>query len=130
MKMCVSVAGLKTRGLYASQKFWVLTIPAFNAAKKAEGTLLRESKGGLGAYAYCLEVKAPYVGLHKITNTCKSYESEVIPTWDGALLKWEREARVDQKRCLRQHDPTQYDPQPSPEHYLWFMQASLTAGSC
>ena len=71
--------------------------------------MLRESKGGLGTYAYCLEVKAPYVGLHKITNTCKSYESspsigigkllsyesEVIPTWDGALLKWEREARVD-----------------------------------
>ena len=40
--------------------------------------MLRESKGGLGAYAYFLEVKAPYVGLHKITNTWKSYESFAI----------------------------------------------------
>jgi hypothetical protein len=48
MKMCVSVTGLKTRGLYASLKFWVLTIPAFNAAKKAEGILLCESKDQAG----------------------------------------------------------------------------------
>ena len=111
MKMCVSVTGLRTRGLYASLKFWVLTILTFNAAKKAEEILLCESKGqaGWGHTLTVWTVKAPYVGLHKITNTCKSYESspsigigkllsyesEVIPTWDGALLKWEREARVD-----------------------------------
>ena len=63
--------------------------------RQKEYCSVRVRAGLAGAYAYCLEVKAPYVGLHKITNTCKSYESEVIPTWDGALLKWEREARVD-----------------------------------
>jgi hypothetical protein len=33
----------------------------------------------------------PSIGIGKLL----SYESEVIPAWDGALLKWEREARVD-----------------------------------
>ena len=48
MKMCVSVTGLKIRDLYDSLKFWVLTIPTFNAVKKAEGILLCKSKGRAG----------------------------------------------------------------------------------
>ena len=62
--------------------------------RRKEYCSVRVRAGLAGAYAYCLEVKAPYVGLHKITNTCKSYNSKVIPTYDEALLKWGRDARV------------------------------------
>lgn len=41
--MYVSVTGLKTNNLYASVKFWLLTIPAFRAAQKADGILLCEN---------------------------------------------------------------------------------------
>jgi hypothetical protein len=42
--MYVSVTGLKINNLYASMKFWLLTIPAFRAAQKADGILLCENQ--------------------------------------------------------------------------------------
>ena len=107
--MHVSVAGLKTNNLYASMKFWLLTIPAFREAQKAEGILLCENKSRNG-YQHTLTVwktKAhmlAYLRSPKHMKAMKafrsiaigkllSYESNIVPSWDEALLKWEREAR-------------------------------------
>ena len=107
--MYVSVTGLKTNNLYASMKFWLLTIPAFRAAQKADGILLCENKSRNG-YQHTLTVwktKAhmlAYVRSPKHMKAMRafpsiaigrllSYESDTVPSWDEALLKWEREAR-------------------------------------
>ena len=101
--------GLKTLNLYASMKFWLLTIPAFRAAQKADGIILCENKSRVG-YQHTLtvwETKAhmlAYVRSPKHMKAIRafpsiavgrllSYESDVIPNWDEALLEWEREAR-------------------------------------
>ena len=107
--MYVSVTGLKTKNLYASMKFWLLTIPAFRATQKADGILLCENNSRNG-YQHTLtvwETKAhmlSYVRSPKYMKAIRafpsiaigrllSYESDAIPSWDEALLKWEREAR-------------------------------------
>ena len=107
--MYVSVTGLKTNSLYASLKFWLLTIPAFRAAQKADGILLCENNSRNG-YQHTLTVwetkthMLAYVRSPKHMKAMRafpsiasgrllSYESDFIPTWDEALLKWEREAR-------------------------------------
>jgi hypothetical protein len=46
--MYISVTGLKTYTQYASMMFWLLTIPAFKAAQKADGILLCEKKSSNG----------------------------------------------------------------------------------
>jgi len=51
----VSVTGFKTKNLYASMKFWLITIPAFRAAQKADGILLCENNSRNG-YQYTLTV--------------------------------------------------------------------------
>jgi len=90
-------------------KFWLLTIPAFRAAQKADGILLCENKSRNG-YQHTLTVwktKAhmlAYVRSPKHMKAMRafpsiaigrllSYESDVVPSWEEALLKWEREAR-------------------------------------
>ena len=107
--MYISVTGLETNNLYASMKFWLLTIPAFRATQKADGILLCENNSRNG-YQHTLtvwETKAhmlSYVRSPKHMKAMKafpsiaigrllSYESDAIPSWDEALLKWEREAR-------------------------------------
>ena len=105
----LSVTGLKTNNLYASMKFWLLTIPAFREAQKAEGILLCENKSRNG-YQHTLTVwktKAHMLAYLRSPKHMKamrafpsiaigrllSYESDAVPSWDEALLKWEREAR-------------------------------------
>ena len=107
--MYVSVTGLKTNNLYASMKFWLLTIPAFRAAQKVDGILLCENKSRNG-YQHTLTVcktKAHMLAYVRSPKQMKamrafpsiaigrllSYESDAVPSWDEALLKWEREAR-------------------------------------
>jgi hypothetical protein len=107
--MYVSVTGLKTNNLYASMKFWLLTIPAFRAAQKADGILLCENKSRNG-YQHTLTVwktKAHMLAYVRSPKQMKamrafrsiaigrllSYESDGAPSWDEELLKWEREAR-------------------------------------
>ena len=107
--MYVSITGLKTNNTLASIRFWLLTIPAFRAAQKADGILLCENKSRNG-YQHTLTVwetkthMLAYVRSPKPMKAMRafpsiasdrllSYESDFIPTWDEALLKWEREAR-------------------------------------
>jgi hypothetical protein len=40
--MYISITGLKTKNFLSEIKFWILTIPAFRAAQKAEGNLFCE----------------------------------------------------------------------------------------
>jgi len=107
--MYVSVTGLKTNNLYASMKFWLLTIPAFRAAQKADGILVCkntsrsgyqhtltvwETKTHMLAYArspkHMKAIRAfPSIAIGRLLG----YESDIVPSWDEALLKWEREAR-------------------------------------
>ena len=108
--MYVSVTGLKTNNVYASMKFWLFTIPAFRAAQKANGILLCENNSRNG-YKHTLtvwETKAHMLAYVRSPTHLKaikafpsiaigrllSYESDVIPSWDEALLKWGREARA------------------------------------
>ena len=107
--MYVSVTGLKTNNAYASMKFWFLTMPAFRAAQKADGILFCENNSRKG-YKHTLtvwETKVHMLAYVRSPTHLKairafpsiamgrllSYESDVIPSWDEALLKWEREAR-------------------------------------
>ena len=107
--MYVSVTGLKTNNVYASLKFWLLTIPAFRAAQKANGILLCENKRRKG-YQHTLTVwktKAhmlAYVRSQEHMKAMRAFSSiaigkllsdgsVVILNWDEALLKWERESR-------------------------------------
>lgn len=107
--MYVSVTGLKTHSLYASMKFWFLTIPALRAAQRADGILLCENKSRNGCHhtltvwksrAHMLEyvrspkhVKAIRSFSSIAVGGLLSYESNNIPSWEEALLKWDQEAR-------------------------------------
>ena len=107
--MYVSVTGLKTHSLYASMKFWFLTIPALRAAQRADGILLCENKSRNGCHhtltvwksrAHMLEyvrspkhVKAIRSFSSIAVGRLLSYESNIIPSWEEALLKLDQEAR-------------------------------------
>ena len=81
--MYISVTGLKTNNLYASMKFWLLTIPAFRAAQKVDGILLCENKSRNG-YQHTLTVwktKAhmlAYVRSPKHMKTMRAFTSIAI----------------------------------------------------
>ncbi len=53
--MYVSVTGLKTKGFVGWIRFWMLAIPSFRAAQKAEGCLICETKI-LNGYHHTLTV--------------------------------------------------------------------------
>ena len=42
--MYISITGLKTKNFLSEIKFWILTIPAFRAAQKAEGIYFVKQK--------------------------------------------------------------------------------------
>ena len=107
--MYISITGLKTKGLFASIRFWFLTIPAFKAARNANGIILCESKSQ-NSYHHTLTVwksKAnmieyisspvhsrakrafPSIAVGKILG----YECDVIPSWEQAIKEWDKRAR-------------------------------------
>jgi len=109
IEMYVSVTGLKSKGLIGRLRFWVLTIPAFRAARKASGIILCETRTCNG-YNHTLTVwktkekmrlyrsspvhrKAMREFSSIATGKVLGFESDSIPTWDEALKQFASNAR-------------------------------------
>jgi hypothetical protein len=107
--MYISITGLKTKGLFASIRFWFLTVPAFKAARNANGIILCESKSQNG-YHHTLTVwkskanmieyisspvhlKAkrafPSIAVGKVIG----YQCDAIPSWEQAIQAWNEKAK-------------------------------------
>ena len=99
--MYVSVTGLKTKGFVSWIRFWMLAMPAFRAAQKAEGCLICETKT-LNGYHHTFTVQKDKTSMMKYRaspvhlKTMKvfsqiahgkvyGYEANNIPTWNNAL---------------------------------------------
>ena len=107
--MYVSVTGLKPKGFIGWIRFWLYTIPASNAAQKAEGVLHCEFKTYNG-YQQTLTVwetrkhMMAYIASPAHLRAMKSisqidsgkvfgYEADSIPSWDDALVEFDNKAR-------------------------------------
>ena len=107
--MYISITGLKTKGLFASIRFWFLTVPAFKAARNANGIILCESKSQ-NSYHHTLTVwksKAnmieyisspvhlrakrafPSIAVGKVIG----YQCDAIPSWEQAIQEWNEKAK-------------------------------------
>jgi hypothetical protein len=108
--MYVSVTGLKPKGFIGWIRFWLYTIPASNAAQKAEGVLHCEFKTHNGyqqtftvwetrkhMMAYVVS-PAHFRAMKSISQVGSGkvfgYEADSIPSWDDALAEFDRKARV------------------------------------
>lgn len=98
--MYISLTGLKPKGFFAYFRFWLLAIPSFRQAQTALGNLhcdvkkvqeyqctitAWESKDAMLNYlrsgAHLKAMKA----FHQIaTGPTYGYESDTIPSWEGA----------------------------------------------
>jgi hypothetical protein len=108
--MDVSVKGLKPKGFIGWIRFWLYTIPASNAAQKAEGVLHCELKTHSG-YQQTLTVwetkkhmmayiasparframkSISQIGSGKVFG-CQTYS---FPSWNDALVEFDNKARV------------------------------------
>jgi len=98
----VSVTGLKTKGIAGWFRFWILPIPAFRAAQKADGCLICEATtfNGYHHTSTVREVKTSMMTYraspaHRRTmkvytkvadhGKVRGYETHDIPTWNDAL---------------------------------------------
>ena len=107
--MYVSITGLKATNLMGWIRFWVLTIPAFKAGQGAAGNLFCEAKGRNGwqhtltvwqtkedmlAYKRSPKhIKAMKVFSQIADGKVYGYESETMPSWDEAFIKYDESAR-------------------------------------
>ena len=107
--MYVSVTGLKTKGFVGWVRFWMLAIPAFRAAQKAEGCLICESKTVNGYHhtftvwrdktsmmnyrASPVHLKTMKVFSRIAYGKVYGYETSNIPTWNDALKGFNDYAR-------------------------------------
>ena len=107
--MYVSITGLKATNLMGWIRFWVLTIPAFKAGQGAAGNLFCEAKGRNG-WQHTLTVwqtkedmltykrsskhiKAMKVFSQIAEGKVYGYESETMPSWDEAFIKYDENAK-------------------------------------
>ena len=107
--MYISVTGLKLTSRRHFITFWRHAIPSFKQAEKAAGNLYTAVKSVDGyhhtitAWKTKKDMKA-YVasGPHLVamkkfkniaTGKIASWDGDVIPTWDEALMRWHEEAK-------------------------------------
>ena len=107
--MYVSVTGLKNIGFIGWIKFWAVAIPAFRAAKKAEGCLFCETKM-LSGYHHTLTVWVDKNSMMKYRSSTAhlnamrifpkiaygkihGWETSRFPTWNDALKFFDDYAR-------------------------------------
>ena len=105
--MYVSITGLKTKNIFSWFKFWLLAIPAFRGAQKAKGIIFCETKK-VKNYHHTLTVwesKNDMLNYKKSSSHIKamqsfnniatgkiySYETNLMPSWDEALEKFNNE---------------------------------------
>jgi len=107
--MYISINGLKTKGLFASIRFWFLTVPAFKAARNANGVILCESKSQ-NSYHHTLTVwksKAnmieyisspvnlgakrdfPSIAVGKVISD----QCDTISSWEQVIKEWNESGR-------------------------------------
>jgi hypothetical protein len=98
--MHISLTALKPKGIISYFKFWLLAIPSFQEAKKANGILFCEVKKMHGNHctitawesrAHMLQFMRSGVHLKAMkafgniaTGKTYGYEPEEIPTWENA----------------------------------------------
>jgi hypothetical protein len=108
--MHISLTALKPKGLISYFKFWLLAIPSFQEAKKAEGNLFCEVKNIDGNQCTITAwesrdhmLKFMRSGVHlkamkafsKIaTGKSYGYESEEIPTWEQAFVTLQEKGKL------------------------------------
>ena len=102
--MYISITGLKRKGLSASIGFWFLTIPAFKAARNANGVILCESKSQ-NSYHHTLTVWKSKANMIEyiispvnLTGTraflsiavvkAISHQGDTISSWEQAIKEW------------------------------------------
>ena len=104
--MYISITGLKTKNFLSEIKFWILTIPAFRAAQKAEGNLFCETKR-VNGYQHTISAwkdrnmmiqyltskvhaKAMKNFRSIATGSTYGYEGDQIPSWKEAIGLWQK----------------------------------------
>ncbi len=107
--MYVSVTGLKTNGIVGWFRFWVLAVPALQAAKRAPGLQFVSTKVRHGTH-HTLTVwtskedmmayrrgkahrRAMKVFSQIATGRVLGFESDDRPSWEEALARYDRDAR-------------------------------------
>ena len=107
--MYASVTGLKTKGFMPLIRFWMLAVPAFRAAKKADGCIVCETKV-LNGYHHTFTVwkdktsmmnyrvspvhlKAMKVFSKIAHGKVYGYETNSIPTWKDAVKRFNEFSR-------------------------------------
>jgi hypothetical protein len=106
--MYIAVSGLKPKGIIGTIRFWMLAIPTFKKAKSSEGILFCGAKSVKG-YHHTFTVwdskesMKKFVLSHTHLKAIKAYpkiakgftvtyEGDNIPSWEEALMIWERDA--------------------------------------
>ena len=107
--MIISVTGLRTKGLMATFRFWLLAVPAYRQAKAAKGNFAVHIKTidgvrhTLTAWKDRKHMKH-YVlsGAHRkamgqfakiATGSTVTFEADSPPDWQEARKRWEEEAQ-------------------------------------
>ena len=102
--MYISITGLKPKNFLSKIKFWMLAIPSFRAAQKADGNLFCEVKE-VNGYKHTLTAwkdrnymmgyingithsKAMKEFSSIATGSTYGFESNEIPSWEDALDLW------------------------------------------
>ena len=107
--MYVSITGLRTRGFGSWVRFWLLAIPALQAAKKADGVRLVSTrirngthhtltawsgKDSMMAYRRSNAHRKAMTAFTEIaTGRVHGYETDHLPSWDEALALYDQYAR-------------------------------------
>ena len=102
--MYISITGLKPKNFLSKIKFWMLAIPSFRAAQKADGNLFCEVKE-VDGYKHTLTAwkdrnymmeyihgithsKAMKEFSSIATGSTYGFENNEIPSWEEALDLW------------------------------------------
>jgi hypothetical protein len=108
--MYVSVTALKAKGFLSAIRFWLLAVPVFKQAKSSAGVLFCEVKS-VDGFHHTLTAWKTKKDMRKFvlspthreamkifpriaTGSTISYQTDRVPSWDEALLKW-RESAVN-----------------------------------
>ena len=108
--MYVSVTALKARGFLSAIRFWLLAVLVFKQAKSSGGVLFFEVKSVDGFHHTLtawktkkdmrkfvlspIHRKAMKIFSKIATGSTIGYETDKMPSRDGALLKWGKQQSI------------------------------------
>ena len=108
--MYVSVTALKAKGFLSAIRLWLLAVPVFKQAKSSAGVLFFGAKS-VDGFHHTLTAWKTKKDMRKFvlspthreamkifskiaTGSTINYQTDRVPSWDEALLKW-RELAVN-----------------------------------